>query len=301
MSSDANRYGSPPFALMRHRIPRSANTNRLSMIEWSDSHVIPAMPSPPPVLHRMTGRPPSTEIFMSTAPDSNAIHLPSGENSGYLAPVVPASTWGRSSDSNCTYSWLLPVALAIYAIRRPSGEREMVVAMDDAAAMRIVQRGGRVLNDAHGFANRQLAVTRHPRPDCFAFNVRHHIEHEAVCGSGIVEQKDIGVLQVRCGANLGQETFGTEYDAKFRMQHVECNASLVLEIVGKIHRGHSAVTDLAYQMVPTRQCFIQCCNHVHIVGTKRDEKTATAIRPKSTNRQCGRPAAERNETIAPAV
>ena len=46
------------------------------------------------------------------------------------------------------------------------------------------------------------------------------------------------------GFDFSQGMFGTDYRSQLRLQYLERDFTLVLEVVGQVDRGHPALTDL---------------------------------------------------------
>ena len=55
------------------------------------------------------------------------------------------------------------------------------------------------------------------------------------------------------GGDLLNEAVGAEHRGQFRPEHLEGNVAFVLEILGEVNRGHSALADLALDPVPVGQ------------------------------------------------
>ncbi len=54
--------------------------------------------------------------------------------------------------------------------------------------------------------------------------------------AGVVEWKDVGVLEVCSGLDLGQEAFGSHDCCEFRLQDLQRDLGLVLQFVGQVAR-----------------------------------------------------------------
>src|SRR6185437_13839523 len=65
--------------------------------------------------------------------------------------------------------------------------------------------------------------------------------------------EDVRMLQPRGGAYLAQEPIGTECGTEIRMQHLDRDVAIVLEIVSEIHRRHAAGAKLALDPIPLGQ------------------------------------------------
>ncbi len=65
------------------------------------------------------------------------------------------------------------------------------------------------------------------------------------------------MLQRRRRRNLLHEALGTQHGGEFRFEHLHGHATLVLEILGEIDRGHTARSDLALDAIPVGESSAQ--------------------------------------------
>src|SRR5437879_775011 len=68
------------------------------------------------------------------------------------------------------------------------------------------------------------------------------------CGlwlAGIEQWDDVGVGQTGRGLDLAQEALDPEARSELRMEQLDRDAALQLEIVSQVHRRHAATADLA--------------------------------------------------------
>ncbi len=57
------------------------------------------------------------------------------------------------------------------------------------------------------------------------------------------------MLQVRRRLDLGQEPLGSDDRGQLRLQHLERDLPLVLDVIGEVDRGHPALAELALDAV----------------------------------------------------
>ncbi len=124
------------------------------------------------------------------------------------------------------------------------------IAVYHPLSMRGVERARHFRRDANGVVNGQLGLPLQTSPKRFPLHVRHYIEEKAIHLAGVVQGQDVGVLEVRRGLDLGQKTLGAKGGDQFPMHHLDRDGAIVTDIVGQIHRGHSAAADLAIDPVP---------------------------------------------------
>ena len=92
--------------------------------------------------------------------------------------------------------------------------------------------------------HRKLLLAVYPVPKALPFQIGHDIEQEAVGFPGIVERQDMRMIQVGGDLDLGQEPFGTDNRSQLRLQDLEGHLAVVLDVLGQVHGGHPALTQL---------------------------------------------------------
>lgn len=83
------------------------------------------------------------------------------------------------------------------------------------------------------------------RAQCLAVDERHDIEQEAVRGAGIEERQDVRMLERRGGLDFDHEAVGAEHRGKFRLEELQRDLAIVLEIVAEIDGRHAALAEVA--------------------------------------------------------
>ena len=69
------------------------------------------------------------------------------------------------------------------------------VAVDDAVAVRVVERGGDLGGDAHGVRDGEVLLALQPVAQRFPFHERHDVVRGAVHLAAVDEAEDVGMLQ----------------------------------------------------------------------------------------------------------
>ena len=123
------------------------------------------------------------------------------------------------------------------------------IAVDDALAMGVIERARDLRRDAHRVGDRQLLLPRDPLPQRLAVHERHDVEEQAIGVAGVMQRQDVRMLQVGGGLDLLEEPVGAHQGGEVRVQHLDRDLAIVLEVVGQIDRGHPAGTQLALDAV----------------------------------------------------
>ena len=66
------------------------------------------------------------------------------------------------------------------------------------------------------------------------------------------QRDDVGVAQTGRGLDLTQEALDPEARGELRMEQLDGDPALQLEIVSQVHRGHATTADLAGNRVVVR-------------------------------------------------
>ncbi len=57
------------------------------------------------------------------------------------------------------------------------------------------------------------------------------------------------MLQIGRRPDLGEEPLGADHGGQLRLQHLDRDLAVVLEVLGQVHRGHAAGPELALDAV----------------------------------------------------
>src|SRR5207244_4938780 len=132
------------------------------------------------------------------------------------------------------------------------GEEQILgldVAMDDAVLVGILERPGGIGGDPKRVLDRELSLTIQPVAETLPFDEGHG-EPQLTGGVTRVEDgEDVRVLEPGGQLDLALEAFRSEGGGQLRVEHLERDRPLVLEIEGEIDDGHAAAPELALEHV----------------------------------------------------
>ena len=118
------------------------------------------------------------------------------------------------------------------------------VAVDDAVAVGVRQRGGHRAHDPERDVDRELPLARQPVAQRLAPGVGHDEIEQAVAFARVVERENLGMGQPRGDADLAQEALGLVPVAPGRAEHLHRHLTPVLQVLRQIDRGGTAAADL---------------------------------------------------------
>ena len=137
------------------------------------------------------------------------------------------------------------------------------VPVNDAVAVRIVERARHCARQADRLVDGELLLTLQARAERFAGHIRHDVEEQPFRLARVEERQEMRVLQVRGDANLGKKPLGPEERAELRVEDLESDRAVVPPISCEVDGGHPAAPDLALDLVLARKGVTQGGQDVH--------------------------------------
>ena len=113
------------------------------------------------------------------------------------------------------------------------------VAVDDAVAVRLVERVGRLRGDRHRLGDRQRTA-RHPRRERFAGDQLHDDERPVAVLAQVVDRGDVRRAQHRRGTRLAEQAGTLVRTGRARVQHLHRHGASEPRILGAIDLAHAA-------------------------------------------------------------
>src|SRR6266700_7615193 len=99
--------------------------------------------------------------------------------------------------------------------------------------------------DADRVLDRQAAFARQQTTQRLTLDVRHDVEQQSAGLAGIEQRDDVGVAQRGRGLDLAQKALHAEARRELRMEQLDRDLALQLEIVSPVHRRHATTANLA--------------------------------------------------------
>jgi hypothetical protein len=140
--------------------------------------------------------------------------------------------------------------------RMPAGKKNILglyVAVYDPLRVRVGKCVCRLPRDGAGRIDRHLTLAVHAVAQRFAADVWHHVIEKCFDVSRIVERENVGMLQTRECADLAYEANLTRVGCRIRIEDFERDVALVPEIAREVHCREGALTDLAFDVVPSAE------------------------------------------------
>ena len=103
--------------------------------------------------------------------------------------------------------------------------------------------------NAEGFIEWELRLATKARAERLTFDERHHVVDETGGLTGIVQGKDVWMRQARCDLDLALKALEADGGAKVWPEHLDSDATSMLEVRGHVHGGHPTVAKLALNQI----------------------------------------------------
>ena len=123
------------------------------------------------------------------------------------------------------------------------------VAMDDALAMGVVERGGDFPREPQGLVHRELLLALQARAQRFAGDVGHDVVEQAVGLARVDQPEDVRVLEVGGDLDLAEEALAAEHGGELGVEDLDGDLAAVLEVLGEVDGGHAALAQLAQDAI----------------------------------------------------
>jgi hypothetical protein len=121
--------------------------------------------------------------------------------------------------------------------------------MHDTVLMGVPERFGGLTRHPQRVVQRERAASAEPIPETPALDIGHG-EPEAAAGlAGVVDREDMGMLESGGESDLALEALGPEHGGELRVQDLQRDGAVVLEVVGEIDRRHAPAPELPLDAV----------------------------------------------------
>ena len=127
------------------------------------------------------------------------------------------------------------------------------VAMDHTLPVGIVQCVGHGDGDPDRVIDPELGFAVEAAAERLALDVRHHIVEKPAGLAAVEEREDMRVLQRGGGLDLDDEPLGAEDRGELRLEDLERDLPVVLQVAGQVDRGHPTPAELTLDPVPIGQ------------------------------------------------
>ena len=142
------------------------------------------------------------------------------------------------------------------------------VAVHDSLRVGIAERIGHLECHADGVVNRKLPFAIELVAEGLSLHEWHHIVKEGIGRAGIEQAENVRMLQLGGEADLALEALAADRCAQLRVQHLDGDFALVLDILGQEHGRHPAAPEFAFDGVPVGQRLPEPRQRIRIGGLR---------------------------------
>jgi hypothetical protein len=129
----------------------------------------------------------------------------------------------------------------------------LYVAVDDAVAVGAVECVGYFGRDSECIVQRELSLAAEPSAETLALHVRHGKPELTGYLAGVVDRKDVGMLQAGGQFDLAHEALGSQRVRELWMKQLQRDGSIVTEIAGQVDCRHAPASQLAFDKISAGQ------------------------------------------------
>ena len=116
------------------------------------------------------------------------------------------------------------------------------ISVDDSVLVRVLERTGNLRGKSHRLINRKLFLPVDAVTERLTLHIRHDVEKESLGFTGVEERKDVRMLEIGGDLDLSKKAFGSDDSRQFRLQDLESDIAVVLQVLGEIYRRHTTFT-----------------------------------------------------------
>ena len=135
--------------------------------------------------------------------------------------------------------------------------------------MGIVERQRHLAGKPHRNVDRELPFPGDPVAERLTLDERHREPEPVGDGARVIDAEDVRVLEPGGELDFPLEPLGAHRRREFRMEHLEGDRAVVLDIARQKHGRHATAPELAFDLVATREGRPQAfnrCRHQGRVG-----------------------------------
>src|SRR5437762_1109546 len=161
------------------------------------------------------------------------------------------------------------------------------IAMDDVMPVRVVEGAGDRCRYADRLLDGELLLAIEALSERLAFDEGHDIEQRPVRRLARVEErKEIRMLEMGSDADLGEEAFDAHDGGELRVEDLEGDLAVVLEVAREVDRRHAAGADLALDDVAigerTNELFSQLWHGANVMRPRGAGQTLMEPRSRTS-------------------
>jgi hypothetical protein len=153
--------------------------------------------------------------------------------------------------------------------RRKKNVLWLDIAVNYALAMGVSERVRDVTRDRACDANWELSFSIDSAAKRFARDVRHYVVEKRLDVARIMEREDIGMLEAGQQSDFPDEAQLTGFGIRVRVENLDRDFALVLQIARKVHRRECSLSNFAFNLVVSAERGTQRCDRIDGTSVRR--------------------------------
>ena len=157
--------------------------------------------------------------------------------------------------------------------------------MDDALAVGVFQGRSNLFGNTECLLNTELLLVREATAQGVTLDVRRYIVDEPGCLARVMQREDVGVVQTGRNGDLAEKPLGSYGGGNLRLEHLDGDLAVVLEVLGEIHGRHPSGANRALDAIPVRQGGVDVVRCLHHASQDDAERSASRGAPEEGARR----------------
>ncbi len=142
-----------------------------------------------------------------------------------------------------------PEVRDVYATLLEQDVARLDVTVHHAVTVRGLEGLAHLLGDGKRVVDGELPLPVETLAKRLPFDVRHHVEEDPSCLARIQDGQDVGVREASGDLDLTDEPVRSQGGRELGPEDLDRDLAFVLQVLGQIHGGHAALTELALEAV----------------------------------------------------
>jgi hypothetical protein len=135
--------------------------------------------------------------------------------------------------------------------------------MDDTVLVGVLQRAADLPGNLERDLERKLALPCDPLAERLAFGKGHDVVEQAAGLAGVVQRKDVRVLESGGDLDLAEEPVAAERGRQLGLEHLDGDTTTVLQVLGQEDDCHAALAQGPFDAVPIAERCRELLEKIH--------------------------------------
>ncbi len=111
--------------------------------------------------------------------------------------------------------------------------------------------------------DRKLTLAPEPVAQALALDIGHGVPEEPARRAGVEDREDVRVIEPGGQVDLTEETLRTQGSGELRVEQLQGDPPVMLEVLGEVDRGHAPAPELTLEQIPPTEGIHKARGEVH--------------------------------------